>query len=166
MNNSMIIAGSVPLAALGIILVIHRFISKMRDRQDTDDHFQKQEDEFPLVAELPTTSQASSVQSFNLSTQTCQESISLQQSPRSQIAESNSDQSSSLDTSGKIALMNYDNTTEGNKDSKQVVSSKSEPSSAQILGEELAESYLLDVDYDLENDCSNPVTPKFQTPKQ
>ena len=62
--------------------------------------------------------------------------------------------------------MNYDNTTEGNKNSKQVVSSKSEPSSAQILGEELAESYLLDVDYDLENDCSNRVTPKFQTPKQ
>ena len=62
--------------------------------------------------------------------------------------------------------MNYDNTTEGNKDSKQVVSSKSEPSSAQILGEELAESYLLDVDYDLENDCSNRVTPKFATSKQ
>ena len=63
--------------------------------------------------------------------------------------------------------MNYDNTTEGNKDSKQVVSSKSEPSSAQILGEELAESLpYLDVDFDLENDCSNRVTPKFPNPKQ
>ena len=53
-----------PLAAMGTILVIHRFIGKMRDRQDKDDNFQKQ-DQLDVFEALELTKQAASSKSFD-----------------------------------------------------------------------------------------------------